>query len=211
MNSIKCFDYFCLFFLFFSYDFQFSFREKQKKKEHDLAHQQKATELLSLFSTVTKMLYVNFYQPQFVSYSLYFGTSYLTKLFIIYFQNFLLSTYLQQFISNQNYLKIMYNKILTRKLAKKRKNCFFLLVFCLFVSFLVFEHKVKSKEEVGNVRGKEVFFPLYRCEFWKHFRFFFQFSAKAKFCSRLENKHEKNTRNTKLKRYSVAKQTEREI
>lgn len=50
----------------------------------------------------------------------------------------------------------MYNKILTRKLAKKKKNTvFFLLVFCLFVSLLVFEHKVKSKEEVGKVRGKE--------------------------------------------------------
>lgn len=135
-------------FPFFFLWFSIRFSRKTKKKEHDLAHQQKATELLSLFSTVTKMLYVNFYQPQFVSYSLYFGTSYLTKLFIIYFQNFLLSTYLQQFISNQNYLKIMYNKILTRKLAKKKEKIvfFFLFFVCLFLFwFLSTKWKAKKK------------------------------------------------------------------
>lgn len=135
-------------FPFFFLWFSIRFSRKTKKKEHDLAHQQKATELLSLFSTVTKMLYVNFYQPQFVFYSLYFGTSYLTKLFIIYFQNFLLSTYLQQFISNQNYLKIMYNKILTRKLAKKKEKIvfFFLFFVCLFLFwFLSTKWKAKKK------------------------------------------------------------------
>lgn len=137
---------FSFFFLWFSIRFS---RKTKIKRTRFGPQQQKATELLSLFSTVTKMLYVNFYLPQFVSYSLYFGTSYLTKLFIIYFQNFLLSTYLQQFISNQNYLKIMYNKILTRKLAKKRNKLFFfffLFFVCLFLFwFLSTKWKAKKK------------------------------------------------------------------
>lgn len=113
------------------------------------------------------------------------------------------------YLLSKLHLKNMYNKILTRKLAKK-KICFFLLVFCLFVSFLVFEHKVKSKEEVGNVRGKEDIFPLYRCEFWKHFRFFSIFCQNKILFTFWEQTRKKNTRNTKLKRNSDAKQTERE-